>query len=346
MKERILVLLMLGVLLSWTTTHASESGSEKELDEVYSEILCVGCGGKKTIDHSRDCLIARDLRAKTRSLVEKGFDKDEIIYNFNQGNIAFIHQLPATAIRNLDCPCACKEKIWVCLAGENECPVIESVVGDIRRLKEQGESADRIIELLKSNEYQERYLLIIEASINMAHQMQDYYISDLPDFVLDNTICTCECTEALRTCIEKMPWCKRINLMISESRIYLYIMKLSPQDVVSAIYAPCAKICAKKTGGKYSGKNCFVCQRPVTDMAYYREVDGKEEVFCCRSCYEMGSPLPQDILDKVECKICSCRVALSKCKEEYCPLISVEKKLIKSWLLQGMTQDEVIMKLR
>ena len=134
--------------------------------------------------------------------------------------------------------------------------------------------------------------------------------------------------------------------MISEATVYLYVMKLSPEDVVSGMYAPCAKICAKKTEGKYLGENCFLCQRPILDKAYYKEVDGKEEAFCCQSCSAMITSLPQAILDNVECKVCPCKKTLGECKEGRCRFLSAEKKLIKIWLLQGMTEDEVIKKLK
>ncbi|MFQ5867326.1 MAG: hypothetical protein ACE5IT_04945 [bacterium] len=346
MKKRILVLVILNVLLLWTGVYASESKSEKELDEIYSKILCIGCSGRKTIDHSPDCPIAKDLRARARFLFKKDFDKGAIVYNFNRNNIAFIHQLPAEVIRNLNCPCACNEKVWVCLAGENDCPIKETIAKDIRKLKEQGESDGKIVKLLKSNKYQQRYSLIIESAIKMAHQMRSYDTSDIPDFVLDNGTCGCECTESIRTCIEKMPWCKRIGSMISTAKIYLYKMKLSPEDAVSAMYAPCSKICAKKMGGKYLGKNCYICSRPILDKAYYGKLDGKKRAFCCKSCYVMETPLPRAILNNVECKVCSCRKLLRDCKEEHCPLLSGEKTLIKTWLLQNMTKDKIIKKLK
>lgn len=351
MKKRILILglVILSVLLVWIGVHVSDSkgkkGSEKELNKIYSEILCIGCAGRKTIDHAPDCPIAEDLKAKVKPLVKK-FDKDEIVYNFNKNNIAFIHQLPAEVIRNLNCPCACNEKVWVCLAGETECPVIETVTQDIRKLKEQGESDGKIVKLLESNEYQQGYSLIIESAIKRAHQMRSYDISDIPDFVLDNGICSCECTESIRTCIEKMPWCNRIKSTLSTVRIYLYVMKLSPEDTVSAMYAPCSKICAKKTGGEYLGKNCYSCQRPVLDKAYYGELHGKERAFCCQSCYTMSTPLPLAILNNVECKVCPCGKLLRDCNGKHCPMLSVEKMLIKTWLLQDMTQDEIIKKLK
>lgn len=347
MKKRILVLVILNVFLFWTVVYGFELKTEEKLNEIYSKILCVGCGGRKTIDHSKDCPIAEDLRTKVKSLLEKGFDKDEIIYNFNGKNIAFIYQLPAEVIRNLNCPCACDEKVWVCVGGETDCPVVETLTQDIRKLKEQGEPDGKIVKLLKSNQYQERYSLIIETAVKVTHRLQGYDISDIPDFVLDNAICSCECTESLRTCIEKMPWCKRIKLMISAASVYLHIMKLNPEDVVSAMYAPCAKECAKRMEGEYLGKNCYACQRPVLDKAYYGEIDGKEEVFCCRSCYVMETPLPQAILDNVECKLCPCGKLLSDCnREHYCPLLPAQEKLIKAWLMQNMTEDEVIMKLK
>lgn len=350
MKKIISILLIMSVLLTWTGVHLSglgaERGLEKELEEIYSEILCIGCGGKKTIDHSNDCPVAKDLRAKVRFLVKEGFDKETIVWNFNGNNIAFIYQLPAELIRNLDCPCACSEKVWVCLGSENDCPVIGAITEDIRKFKEQGKSEERTVGLLKSPEYQEKYSLVIESAIKEAYQMRSYDISDIPDFVLDNGKCSCECTESLRTCIERMPWCKRIDTMIYMAKIYLYVMKLEPEDVVSAMYTPCAKVCAKRMEGEYLGKNCSVCQRPILDRAYYKEVDGKEEVFCCRSCYELGSPLPQAVLNNVECKICPCKKVLSRCREEICPLLSVEKRLIKIWLLQDMRVDEIIRKLR
>ena len=335
-------------LLSESKVYPSELKAEEELNEIYSKILCVGCGEKKFIDHSEDCPVAQDLRNRVRSLVEKGFDKETIVWNFNGGNIAFIYQLPAEVIRELSCPCACNEKVWVCLASENRysCPVIETVVKDIRELKEQGKSNGKIIKVLKSRRYQEKYSLIIEAAIKIAHQLRSYDISDIPDFVLDNAKCSCECTESIRTCIEKMPWCKRIGSTISMAKLYLHVMKLSPQDVVFAMHAPCGKMCGKRIEGKYLGENCSICQRPVLDKAYYIEGDGKKEVFCCQSCYEMGTPLPQAILDNVLCKVCPCKKTLRECNKMYCPLLSVEKRLIKTWLLQGMTQDEVIRKLK
>ncbi len=350
MKKRILVLVILSVLLVWIGVHVSESkakkGSEKELNEIYSKILCIGCAGEKTIDHTPECRISKDLKARVKILVKEGFDKEEIIYNFNKNNIAFIHQLPAEVISNLNCPCACNEKVWVCLAGETQCPIIEILTQDIRNLKQQGESDDKIVKLLKSNKYQQGYSLIIESAIKQAHQMQSYDISDIPDFVLDNGICSCECTEPIRICIEKMPWCNRIRSMISVAKIYLYMMRLSPEDAVSGMYAPCSKMCAKKIEGEYLEKNCYICQRPVLDKAYYGKLDGKKRAFCCKSCYTMSTPLPRAILNNVECKICACRKLLRDCKEEHCPLLSVEKSLIKAWLLQGMTKDEIIKKLK
>jgi cytochrome c-type biogenesis protein CcmH/NrfF len=346
MKKTILVLVILNILLFASEAYTSELKVEEELKDIYSKILCIGCAGKKTIDHSEDCPIAKDLRAKAKVLLEEGFNKERIVYNFNRRNIAFIYQLPQEVIRNLNCPCACREKVWVCIAGETDCPVIETLTQDIRKLKEQGESNSKIVELLKSNRYQNRYGLVIKSAINRAKRLQTYDTTGIPDFVLDNAICSCECTESLRSCIEKMPWCKRIESMISTAKIYLYAMKLEPEDVVSAMYAPCAKVCAKRMEGEYLGKNCSVCQRPVLDKAYYGEVDGKEEVFCCRSCYELGLPLPSAILNNIECKVCPCGKLLSECKDEHCPLLPTEKKLIKLWLLQDMSQDEVIMKLR
>jgi cytochrome c-type biogenesis protein CcmH/NrfF len=363
MKKRILVLVILNVLLFWTGVYASDLKTKeseiKELNEihpvrenslngVYSKVLCVGCEGRKTIDHSKKCPRAKDLRAKVKSLVEKGFDKEKIVYNFNGENIAFIYQLPAKVIRNLNCACACGEKIWVCLASENSysCPVIKTITQDIRKLKKQGRTDAEIVKLLKNSEYQQKYNLIIESAIKMAHQIQSYDISNIPDIVLENAKCTCACTESLSTCLEKMPWCKRISILITRAKVYLNIIGLSPEDTAKSIYAPCANLCAKRTGGRYLGKNCYACQRPVIDKAYYGEIDGKKVVFCCRSCYKMETPLPQTILDNVECKVCPCKKLLSECNSKHCPLIILEKGLIKTWLLQNMTQDEVIMKLK
>jgi hypothetical protein len=350
MKRGILVLVILSILLFWTGISASElrtkESLEKKLNEIYSEVFCVGCERRKTIDHNEDCPIARELRTKVRLLVEKGFDKETIVWNFNGRNIAFIYQLPAEVIRNVNCPCACDEKVWVCLGGENDCPVIEILTKDIKKLKDQGVTGSEIIKTLENSPYQEKYNAIIASAIKNTSAMESYDVSNIPDFILDNAICSCECTETLRTCIEKMPWCKRIGSMISEAALYLYVMKLSPEDVVSGMYAPCAKICAKKTEGEYLGENCFLCQRPILDKAYYKEVNGKEEVFCCESCPAMITPLPQAILDNVECKVCPCDKTLGECNEGHCPFLSAEKKLIKIWLLEGMTEDEVIRKLK
>lgn len=349
--KNFIIFVIINIFLLWTSAYGYgvEPKSDKELNKIYSEILCIGCEGRKTIDHSEDCVVANNLRKRARFLFNQGFDKDKIISEFNADNIAFIYQLPQEVIKNLNCPCACREKVWVCLASENvySCPVIEAVVEDIRELKKKFKSKTKIIKTIQTDKNQQKYKLMIKSAIKVLTQTQSYDISDLPDIILDKARCTCECTETLRTCIEKMPWCGRVTHLISEAQVYLNIIGLSPEDVAKSIYAPCAKLCGKRMGGEYLGKNCFSCLRPVMDKAYYAKKDGKKRIFCCKSCAQADQPISEYILENVFCKVCPCKELLSECEKRHiCLLIVAQKLLIKTWLLQGMSEDEIIAKFR
>lgn len=324
------------------------SYSENELNEIYSQILCIKCGmGHVTIDVCQ-CVMALELRTKVKERLEQGFSPEEVIWNFNGDNIAFMYQLPERVIREVDCPCACGETLEVCIGelrgfvterGKTQgCPVIYEIIKDIRRWQKSGYSDEQIIDKLKNSEQQTKYEMLISTAIETMKSTKSYDLSMLPDAILDDSECYCACTEGLRTCIEEMPWCDRIEGMIRRVALYLR-MGLSSEEAAASMYSPCGKICAKNTTGTYLGINCDGCQRPIRDKAYYAAVNGEDRAYCCESCYQMDQELPDAILDNVKCEVCPCETTLRNCK---CANVAVQRMLIKTWLMEGKTSEEII----
>jgi hypothetical protein len=201
----------------------------------------------------------------------------------------------------------------------------------------------KIIEQLNSSKYQTKYAQIIKDDIEKYHAIKAYvdilsYVENLPDALLDDSECPCACTESLRTCIQEMPWCERIPLMLRHYGMYIR-MGLTTEEAAAAMPAPCGKTCAKNVEGAYLGINGDLCTRPIRDKAYYRTLNGKKMVFCCESCYAMEEELPDEILDNVICKLCDSGLTL---REDECLGSAMQKALIKTWLLAGKTPEWII----
>ncbi len=86
-----------------------------------------------------NCEMAKELRALAKARLEEGHSVKDVIWNFNGDNIAFIHALPLSVIRQSRCPCACKETIEICISelrGNKKfpgCPVIDEMLSLITR---------------------------------------------------------------------------------------------------------------------------------------------------------------------------------------------------------------------
>ncbi|MFQ6040374.1 MAG: hypothetical protein ACE5PV_05915, partial [Candidatus Poribacteria bacterium] len=221
--------------------------------------------------------------------------------------------------------------------------VIDEIMSDIHDLDESGITESEIISQLKRSEYQVKYGKMIADGIRKFQSIKAYVdilaqVENLPDALLDDSECSCACTESLRTCIQEMPWCERIPLMLHLYERYLQI-GLTTEEAAAAMPAPCGKTCAKNVEGAYLGINGDLCTRPIRDKAYYRTLNGKKMVFCCESCYAMEEDLPDEILDNVMCKACDLGLTL---REDKCPLSESQKTLIKTWLFEGKTPEWII----
>lgn len=347
------------LLTEISSTAARRPTSEAQLNAIYSKILCIKCGCKVTIDVCQwntcrlapqdICPKAEEARTLVKERLEEGATPDEVIWNFNAGNVAFMFRLPQQVIREGRCPCACGETIEVCigelrpLRGIPGCPVIREIMGDIRKLSREGDSDGEILDRLEGREFRERYEQTISARVEALRSESAYAeileaASFLPEAILDDVECTCACTESLRTCIERMPWCERIRSIISDS-FFLMGMGLTPEETAASIVAPCGKTCAKEVSGKYLGINGERCGRPIRDRAYYAVINGERKTFCCESCYKMGVKLPDEILDNVKCQVCDSGLTLRNAE---CRHIPRQKMLIRIWLMQGKTPEEII----
>jgi len=328
----------------------NEAITKKELKSIYSQMYCTKCGDKseRTLN-KHNCEMAKELRTLAKARLEEGHSVRDVIWNFNGDNIAFIYDLPQGVIRQGRCPCACDETIEICIAelrGDEKvpkCPVIDEIMADIHDLNESGLNELEIINQLKESEYQIKYAKMIAAGIQKFQSIKAYadilaQIDNLPDALLDDSECPCACTESLRTCIQEMPWCERIPLILRHYEVYIQ-MGLTTEEAAAAMPAPCGKTCAKNVDGAYLGINGDLCTRPIRDKAYYRTLNGKKMVFCCESCYAMEEELPDEILDNVVCKTCDFGLTL---REDKCPLSEAQKMLIKSWLLEGKTTEWII----
>ncbi len=331
----------------------SKKYSKDELRAVYSQILCIKCGCKQTIDVCQ-CPMAPELRAKVKERLEQGFSPKEVIWNFNGDNIAFIHKLPQRVIRALDCPCACGETVEVCIGemrayltpdgkSTQGCPIIEDIMADIRGLATEAKSDQETIDTIIGSELQTKYkfknyVAIQKYEEQPKHQRLLKAAATLPDAILDDSECGCACTESLRTCLEQMPWCERIAGLMHAATLYQK-MGLTTEEAAASLYAPCGKMCGKITTGTYLGINCASCSRPIRDKAYTAVVNGVEKKYCCESCYRMETELPDEILDNVICQVCDSGLTL---REDICPSVNMQKMLIKTWLMEGKTPQQII----